>query len=167
MSEQGPSTRNVVVVGLSGILLLAFAAGIVVLGQDNAATAEQRIDNAVEVDATILTSEVDFERRNGDRRFFATVEFEYTHEGERYQSDLLYPTTDSKRFDGRSGAVSVVDRYPEGTTVTAFLDPEHPDAAFLNDEPASSGTLYYVVGAAAALFGLLLVGDAVRRFRKR
>lgn len=165
MSDSETSVSTLVMLVVAGIVLLAFAGGIVFLGVGNANTAEQRIDDAVDIDAEIVDSEIDFERRDGERRWYANVEFRYEYEGTTYRSDLLYPTTTSKRFDERAGAISVRDDFPEGETVVGYVDPAHPDEAFLNDESASSPFVYYIAGAASALFSLVFLGDAIRRYR--
>lgn len=161
------SLGNLVTVAITGILLLALAGVIVVTGLGDADESEERIENAVEVEATVVETDVERERRNGETRYEPVVRFEYDFEGETYESDLLYPTSDGRLRDERGGAYAVVSDYDEGETTTAYVDPSHPDEAFLNDARSSPPFVVYIAGAATALFGLVLLGDAVRRFRKR
>ena len=100
------------------------------------------------------------EQRSDDERYRPEVRFEYTFEGEHYESDRLYPETRSHTHSSRSAAQSTTSQYEVGTSVTAFVDPAHPDEAFLNDERTASAGFYYIVAAVFALGGVVFVGVA-------
>jgi len=149
-------------ISIFGIVFLAAAPVATSIAVDSVETAEERMENAVEVDAHILHSDVYSEGTSDDRTYYADLRFEYTFEGERYESTNLKPTRDSTQHNSRSGAQSITRSYAEGETVTAYVDPNHPDEAFL--EHASDLTFRtvggYLLGAFFGMMGVFLLSVA-------
>lgn len=92
------------------------------------------------------------------------IEYRYTYQGTTYTSSKLCPGEGNLGCYGPNTekvAQSVVDRYPEGSTVTVHVDPDDPSNAYLIDADLP---LVYLVPVGMGL--LAIVGTAVR-FVKR
>jgi hypothetical protein len=107
----------------------------------------------------------------------SSVRSHASDDGTTYSIDILYEyeaagrSWRSNRYDfvggsssGHSGKREVVDRYPEGSTATCFVDPDDPSQAVLNREPS----VRYLVGLFPLLFllpglGVLWFGIRMRR----
>jgi hypothetical protein len=92
--------------------------------------------------------------------FYPRVIYHYSVLGDRYTADRI-------AFGGvpsgsRAGAKKVVDRYPAGTTVTVYYDPNKPSLAVLE---AGYGNMAYAVTGMGVL---LLIGSLLiwRRWRR-
>ena len=96
----------------------------------------ERIDSYESTEATVLSSEVDVERRNDpdssgqERTYYAEITYEYTVDGETYQSSNIYPGM-GRSSSGQNQAQNLVEDHPEGETVTAYYDPDNPSNSFL------------------------------------
>ncbi|OIB56503.1 DUF3592 domain-containing protein [Natrialba sp. SSL1] len=144
------------------LLLLLVGAGVIWLGYSDYTTQEERLENAVEVDAEIVETDVD--RRSSSSgssgsTYYPVVEFEYTYEESTYTSSNLHASDSRSGHSSRSAAQSIVAEYPEGEQVTAYLDPSEPEAAFLETEQSNAPVLWMVLGA---FFGLVGVGMVVK-----
>lgn len=122
--------------------------------------------NAESVDATVVSSSVvesdDVGSNSQDRdEYTVSVEYRYTYDGTDYTSESLCPGTGSAckpSSDFRTNMEGFLADYPEGETVTAYVQPDSPDDAHL----IQSGPSLVYLGVAG--FGLLLVGLGVKRF---
>ena len=152
-----------------GLIFLLVGAGLYVYGPDQAAAEQERIDNSVEIDAEIIHSDVRTVRSGGsssqtdsrsrdDTDYQPEIEFSYEFEGETYYSDRMYPSSGPDRENRHRHAREVVDQYPEGQVVTAYVDPNHPDKAFLTREVSTTATEFRIGGAIFAVLGLALLG---------
>lgn len=124
-------------------------------------------ENTVEVEGTVATSTVEerAERRDIDDDgmtedvpvYDAVVEYTYTYDGQRYTADNIYPgSVRSNEFEEITGARDLVDDYPEGSTVTVYVDSRAPDRSYLVRQ---SNTLRYAV---LGILGLVVLGVGVR-----
>lgn len=139
-------------------LLLLVGVGLLWLGYSDYATQEDRLENAIEVEAEILETEVD-RRSSGSSSsssYYPQVEFAYTYEGTTYTSSNIHATDAESGHSSRSSAESVLEAYPEGETVTAYVDPDEPGEAFLERERSNAPYGFAAVGALALLVGLYL-----------
>lgn len=80
------------------------------------------------------------------------VMFAYKVEGVPYSSDKVIFGSDS--YDSRYKAEKVVNKYPAGTDVTVYYDPESPDYAVL--EPGMKSSSY-----AMLIMGIVFLGTGV------
>lgn len=142
---------------------LLLGLGILGYGYIDYTSQGDRLENAVEVDATILETHTE---RSGststdttDATYYPVVEFEYTFEGTTYTSSNLYPTTIDTGHSDESSAEAAIADYEEGETVTAYVDPDDPGEAFLRDE-TDTPVLLFLVGGVLVLGG---IGILVRR----
>jgi len=135
-------------------LLFAGAGGYLLYSEYQASA------DANQVEATVLSSEVTANARGGSEvgsDFFPRVEYRYTYGGRTYISTNVCPGAGSGcagTGTTRSAAQRVVDRYPNGSTTTAYVDPDDPSQAFL---VAPGVSPRYLVPLGAGLF-VLLVG---------
>jgi hypothetical protein len=141
-----------VALGLLAIIVLMAAIGI------REAHAQARLmRNAVEVDATIVSSEVRRDSSGGQMTRSGTrprttiyvpeVRFRFELDGRTFDGERLFP---APRSGDQTWASRLVGKYPADRAVTAWVDPARPDAAFLERE--------WVLGPYAAIlaaaFGL-------------
>lgn len=92
----------------------------------------------------------------GEEQTHLELEYRYTYQGTTYNSTNVCPST----LTGGTcyGAPeNVVDRYPEGKNVTAYVDPTEPTNSYLIER----GTPYwlFVLTGGSALFSLLILRD--------
>ena len=120
--------------------------------------AVQTATGTEEVDAEILTTGVSGDPNNDYR---VQISYEYTYGGESYTSDNVFPGTGVEEFSSRGSAEDFVAEYPEGETVTAYVDPDDPSSAHLEAEIPGRNIIGYgvvfVIGLVAFLGGLKMV----------
>ncbi|MCU4743631.1 DUF3592 domain-containing protein [Natronoglomus mannanivorans] len=150
--------------------LLAVVAGLALLwfGYSDYQTQEERLENAVEIDATVLETDIDRRSSSGSgSSYYPVVEFEYTYEGETYTSSNIDAADSRTSESSRSSAQSVVNEYPEGEAVTAYLDPAEPDEAFLETDRSWGPYLFALIGAGLTLAGFVSLTRALIADRQR
>jgi len=115
----------------------------------------QTAAGAEEVDAEVLSAGVSGE---GDTDYRVQISYEYTYEGESYTSDNVFPGTGVEEFSSRGSAEEFIADYPEGGTVTAYVDPDNPSDAHLEAEARGQNVLGYgvvlLIGLVTFLGGL-------------
>lgn len=81
-----------------------------------------------QTEATVVSSDVRSGTDTGE--YYVEVDYEYTVDGETYDSSNVYPGP-GQVSKSRIDAEDVVENYPEGETVTAYYNPEDPSESFL------------------------------------
>lgn len=116
--------------------------------------------NAEEVDATVVSSELVDTRRSGapasTKDFTARVEYRYTYDGQTYTSEALCPgdgTECAPSSDFRTDIRDFLEDYPEGETVTAYVQPSNPSESYLI--PGEPSLMYLGVAGIGALLTVL------------
>lgn len=140
----GDVTRNRAAVDpyvvLLGIGLLVVAVVVGVLPLVNAWNQHQVADDAVETEATVLSTNVERNVEPGNEtpriRWYAQVVYRYEVDDESYTgSGVVVPPKrrgpDGKRFEEREDAEAFLQDYPENATVTAYYLPDDPETSFL------------------------------------
>jgi hypothetical protein len=98
------------------------------------------------VQGTVMHSDVVRERGTGDNRgkyhYEADVMFEFELDGQTYSSNNV--SFGEYASSQASHAREIVRRYPEGSRVTVYYNPEDPDTAVL--EPGVSWSSYILLG---------------------
>jgi hypothetical protein len=128
---------------------------------------ERALERVATVEATITTAELErFRDRDSVRskyRYRPKVRFRYeydgrTHESDRRAYDALFTTTES-----RSAAERTLGRYPEGESVSAYVDPANPSNGFLeiDDSGQFLTTLVLVLIGGFSLVAALTGGGMV------
>ena len=111
---------------------------------------------AERVDAVITHSEVftsttaDTDNRvgfsNSTTTHRADVKFRYRVGGEEYESDLMYPTAIITASGSRESAAAELAPFPVGAKVRAYVDPSHPEQAFLIASKKNGPMVFIIVG---------------------
>lgn len=99
------------------------------------------------VEAVVTSSSVDSHRSDDSTTYSFEVLYSYNFEGKQYKSDKYKPFNSSS--SDYSAAARLHDKYPRGTTVTAYVNPEDPYYAIMNRK--TEGSDYF------ALFTLIFV----------
>ncbi len=116
----------------------------------------RNLTNAERVDATIVHSQVftsassNTDRRLGRSNSTTThrpdVKFRYRVSGTEYESDLLYPSSIVQTYASESSAAAELVAFPLNATVRAYVDPSHPEKAFLIAEAGKGPIVFIVLG---------------------
>jgi hypothetical protein len=147
-------------------LFVLIGLGVLAYGGYDYTQAQEDVESAVEVEGTVENTDIEevTTRRDTDddgvketkTDYVATVEYTYTHDGETYTNDQVYPgdTTDT-RFGSRSGAEDLVNDYSEGETVTVYVTADDPGTSFLvNDVKLLNYAIMGVFGGVFTLAGV-------------
>ncbi|WP_153952795.1 DUF3592 domain-containing protein [Halosegnis longus] len=123
----------------------------------------EAVRESVEVDATII--ELDIEADSGTSsnpgaNFDPVVEFEYTYDGSEYTGTKIYPADIEQNYETQSGAESAIEEYQEGSQTTAYVSPDQPGDAFLENQTSNAPIIAIVLGG---LFTLFATVSAVRK----
>lgn len=137
------------------LLIVLVAVSLIAFGAYDYVEQRNALENAVEVDATVTASEVVTDTSGRGIDYLPNVTYEYRYDGVEYSSDDVYPGSFSASYDVRSEAEAVVDRYPGGEVVTAYVDPSSPGDAFLRKETSSGPFAFIGIGFVILLFGTL------------
>jgi len=140
------------------LYLLLLATALVGVGGYSHVQQAQAVDNAVTVQATVDSAQV--ERIDGRRsvEYEPEIEYTYRYQGETYTSEQVFPGPTIRTYSEQSKARSVVRSYQPGTTVRAYVQPSAPGDAFLIRErtpwPARAVAIGGVLLAIVVLAGL-------------
>lgn len=125
------------------------------------------LDRAETVEATVTTSTV--ERRRDTRQtdegavgreryvYSPVVRFRYEYDGETYENDDKSYNMPFGAVPSESRAESKAQGYPEGETVTVYVDPENPENGFLEvDETRQKTGAFFlgVIGVFTTMIGI-------------
>ncbi|WP_318568669.1 DUF3592 domain-containing protein [Salinigranum marinum] len=161
ISINGPETLR------GAVVLLVIGLGVTGYGVFDYVQQSDAVRESVEVDATITEVGVETESSPSSGtgvEYEPRVEFAYEYRGDSHTGTDLFPAEIAPRYDTRSAAESAVRAYEEGTTVTAYVDPDDPDDAFLRHETSNAPLLAVGIGAVFALLGGL---STAKRYRTR
>ncbi|WP_439026222.1 DUF3592 domain-containing protein [Haloarchaeobius sp. DT45] len=139
-------------------VLLGFPFALVGLWLTYAGLQEYRSQRATlagrtAVDADVLDATVEERQRStgGDSYFVPVVRYRYEVGGETYESERVYPVTTRVGYPYPDPARELVTRYEDQTSVTAYVDPQNPDSAFLEVEGMRYPLLFATFGASLTL----------------
>jgi hypothetical protein len=168
MSDDGLSIDGPKTVGQS-LLLLLVAVGLVGYGAVDYVQSTNAVRESVETEATITEVGVETESSTtgtgSNVEYEPVVRFTYTYEGERYTGDELFPGSVPTRYDTEPAARNAIAEYEPGATTTAYVDPDSPETAFLENRTSGRQLLLVVVGLIIAPFGGLFTVKNYRRER--
>lgn len=156
-----PIPSSIEVRHLPAIFILVVGLVLVGYGAYNYQQQSTALQDTVEVNATVTGTDLTTDIRRGNRDFAPEVTFEYRYQNTSYTSDNLYPAGSGSNYDSESNARDVLAEYPEGATVTAYVNPSSPGRAFLVDEQSNKPLTFAVLGvltvfvAGKHLFGSL------------
>jgi len=139
----------------------------------------EQLDNAVEHEGTVLSTGIDreetvdrrdpdddgqYESEDREVSFVPRIQYRYTYQGEEYESDSIYPIS-RPEFDTRSEAENFTGEYPEGETVTVYVNGQDPSESFLV-RTESGGPLLLLAGVFAGVFWLIALAVGYRSVRE-
>lgn len=111
---------------------------------------------AERVDAEIIHSEVftsttsdtdsRLGRSNSTTSHRPDVKFRYVVGGQQYESDLLYPTIIVQGYASRESAAEELTPFPLHAKVRAYVDPSHPEQAFLIAQAVKGPIAFIIIG---------------------
>jgi len=112
------------------------------------------LDNTAEVTAEITDTGVEQVQKpsRGREAYVPTVTFRYRFQGTDYTSDRIFPKRSQPEYNDRSTAESRLAPYRIGDCVTAYVDPDDPGAAFLENSRSGKPVGAIVFGLALSLF---------------
>lgn len=124
---------------------------------------QEDTSNAEAVDAVVVSSEViEDTNSEGQTTYASNVTYRYTYEGTEYTSSSVFPG-DVDPVSDQSRAREIVDRHPPDKEVTAYVNTENPESAFLIDR---SAPLWYwagpVIGLLSVLYGVYSIVLGIR-----
>ena len=96
--------------------------------------------------STSADTDPDLRRNTSTTTHRADLRFRYVLNGVRYESDLLRPNIIVQGHASADAAREELKPYPVGAKVLAFVDPEHPDQAFLRMEEGAGPIVFIVLG---------------------
>lgn len=162
LSVNGPETLG------RSLLLFLLAVGIASYGAVDYVQSTSAVRDAVETDATITGVAVETETvgtgTSSDVVYQPTVSFTYTYDGQTYTGDDLFAGSVPARYDTETAARDAVDEYEPGMTTTAYVDPDDPNSAFLEQQTSNRQFVLVGVGGLLSLFGGYFV---VKNYRQQ
>ncbi|MBI1249087.1 DUF3592 domain-containing protein [bacterium] len=134
--------------------VIAFYVGKPILDNANAS------NDWPSVHGEIIRSEVATRRSDGKTMYSFDIVYQYKVEGRELKCSNVYFGGEGSSSNS-SSAYSVTDRYPKGTQVDVYYEPDHPANAVL--EPGAHWQSYLLFGAGLVFLGvgLLIVGSSV------
>lgn len=149
---------------VKGLVVLLVGVGIAAGGGYLYQDARQATESAVEVEATVVSSEVVHTTVDGggsagsDDAYYPDVQYRYTYGGETYTSRNLCPGEGvgcdaAQNKQDRSEVEAFVSEYPEGETATVHVPPDEPANAYLVE--GSSPNVYLILAGFGGIVGLM------------
>lgn len=137
------------------LFILLFAVGLIAFGTYDYVGQRQTVQDAVEVDATVTAAGIDEGSVRGGIDYYPNVTFEYRYEGVEYTGDDVFPGSFNAKYGNVSEAESIIEQYPVGETVTAYVDPDSPEEAYLKNKTNSNPLTFMGMGVVVLLLGIL------------
>lgn len=116
----------------------------------------RNLADARPIDAVVVRSEVvssttaDTDGRvgfsNSTTSHSPEVRFRYQVLGTEYESDRLYPNIIARGYASTESAAEALAPFPLHATVRAYVDPSHPEQAFLIREHGNGLLVFIVLG---------------------
>ena len=114
------------------------------------------IAHALPIEVEIVKSEVfksvsadtdqRLDRNTSTTSYRPDVRFRYTYDDQEYESDLLQPTIIVQSYASAHNAAKELAPFPVGAKVLAYMDPQHPDKAYLKREEFAGPLVFMILG---------------------
>jgi hypothetical protein len=154
--------------GIAIVLILLFVSVFVLFTGIPIVDHNSSVQHNEPTSATVVSTEIDERTNDDEREYRPVVVYEYTVDGEQYESENVYPGQFTRWHGSQSTAADVLEQYTPSQQVTVQHNPDSPDEAYLlnNGWPDS---WYLAVGGAivASLGGLYFIWFGFRRRRQR
>jgi hypothetical protein len=138
------------------VLMSGFALMFLVVGVTQFFRQRRNLQHAERVDAVIVHSTVrSSTSADPDSRLLRStsttshvpdVRFRYRVRGEEYESEQLYPTIIGRGYASAESAAAVLRAFPVSAVVRAYVDPAHPERAFLIAERSNGPIVFMALG---------------------
>lgn len=133
--------------------ILLFGLAIVGVGTYLYLGESAALDSTSEVTAEITDTGVEQVKGSRGRTVYVpTVMFRYSFRGVEYTSNKIHPGDSELRFEDRDAAVSRLSAFPAGERVTAYVNPDQPGEAFLENSRSGQSVGAILIGVALSLF---------------
>jgi hypothetical protein len=150
------------------IVVLLVGLGILGVGAYSYMTDSAALDNRVELSAEITDTGVEsVVVSRGRTGYVPVVTFQYQLQGASYTSDRIYPGDAQPQYGDRATAESSVSAYAVGDSVTAYVNPDTPGQAFLEDSRSGIATGAVLTGALVCLIAGFALYQARREKQAR
>jgi hypothetical protein len=112
----------------------------------------------------VVHSDVARERRSDGTRYWPDVRYEYEVDGRRYTSRQL--TAWERRFSIKEAGAARrwADRYPEGSEVTVYYDPDDPHDGILEPGASRRDWAAFYVGVGLIVLGVLITTVVIAKY---
>jgi len=136
------------------VVVLLVGLGIAGMGAYSYVADSASLDDRVRVTAEVTEIGVEpVVTSRGRTSYVPVVAFQYRFRGTSYTSDRLYPGRSQPQYGDRATAQERTSAYAVGQSVTAYVDPDAPDQAFLEDSRSGQATGAFFVGVIVSLVG--------------
>jgi hypothetical protein len=121
---------------LFALLFVVVGVGLVAFGWTEYQNQQSDLEEAVQIEGTIESTEIDEERTDSgstegvNYNYEAIVRYTYSYEEQQYTSESLYPGPDGS-FNSRGKAEDIISQYSSGQETTVYVNQEDPSRAFL------------------------------------
>jgi len=150
------------------IVVLLVGLGLIGMGAYSYAADSAALENRVEVSAEITDTSVEaVESSRGRNAYVPVVTFQYRFQGTEYTSDRIYPGDAQPQYEEEATAASRLSAYTVGESVTAYVNPDAPGQAFLEDSRSGMATGAVIVGALVCVIAGVGLYQARRHTRAR
>ena len=112
--------------------------------------------NAIAIEVEIIKSEIfksksadtdqRLNRNNSTTSFRPEIRFRYTFAEREYESDLLRPTIIVRGYASAENAAKELAPFHIGAKALAYVDPQHPDKAFLKKAAFAGPAVFIIIG---------------------
>lgn len=154
--------------GIAIVLILLFVSVFVLFTGMPIVDHNSSVQHNEPTSATVQTTDIAERTNDDDREYSPVVTYEYTVDGEQYNSENVYPGQFTRWHGSRSTAADVVGQYTPGQQVTVQYNPNNPEEAYVQNSGWPSGW-YFAAGGAVVVFlgGLYFIRLGFRRRRQR
>lgn len=91
------------------------------------------VQEAEPVEATVLETDIEKSSSRRGVNYDPRVKYEYRYGGTTHTGDDVFPGSIEPTYNTESAARDVIDSYEKDEMTTAYIDPDNPENAFLED----------------------------------
>ena len=141
---------------IATLIFGGFSVMMLYIGITQLVQQRRNLAHAVPVDAVITRSEVSsstsmdtdprLNRSTSTTSHTPDVRFQYVVGGVRHEGERLHPTVIVRGYASRDAAAAALEAYPVNAKVRAWVDPSHPEQAFLVNDASAAPVVFIVIG---------------------
>lgn len=111
------------------VVLAMIIIGVIIIAQN--AFKKNRIENWASVEGTVLYSTIRIKPKGLNEHYLPSIGYAYTVNGEKYKKSV--DNSLNSGYLHKEDVQKIIDKYPEGSTVTVYYNPENPSKSILAD----------------------------------